>query len=182
VICPGVGFDVIPTDCLAAVLKEALPDASHLVLAFDAHSHVSPGTPRTMAESFRLGRRGCRVRRNGMIEEVPIAHRRRPIDFAGGSAMTVAIPWGDLATAYFSAGIPNIETYASMSLAAAIASRALNWARPLLASVPAQELLRRLADRSTGPSKEELRTGRSRFWGEVSNAAGERWRPPMATV
>src|SRR5215471_14420315 len=25
-ICPGVGFDVIPTDCMAAVLKEALPD------------------------------------------------------------------------------------------------------------------------------------------------------------
>src|SRR5215470_17327039 len=36
VICPGVGFDVIPTDCMAAVLKEALPDATHLVLAFDA--------------------------------------------------------------------------------------------------------------------------------------------------
>ena len=173
VICPGVGFDVIPTDCLAAVLKEALPDATHLVLAFDAHSHMSPGTARTMAESFRLGRRGGRVRRNGMIEDVPIAHSRRLIDFAGGSAMTVATAWGDLATAYVSTGIPNIETYASMPLAAAIASRALNWARPLLASVPVQELLRWLADRSTGPSEEELRTGRSRFWGEVRNAAGE---------
>jgi short subunit dehydrogenase-like uncharacterized protein len=30
-----VGFDVIPTDCMAATLKEALPDATHLVLAFD---------------------------------------------------------------------------------------------------------------------------------------------------
>ena len=50
VICPGVGFDVIPTDCLAAVLKAALPDATHLVLAFDARTHVSPGTARTMAE------------------------------------------------------------------------------------------------------------------------------------
>ena len=77
-----------------------------------------------MAESFRLGRRGGRVRRNGVIEEVPIAHSRRPIDFAGGSAMTVAIAWGDLATAYVSTGIPNIETYASVPLAAAIASRA----------------------------------------------------------
>src|SRR4029077_17335587 len=35
VICPGVGFDVIPTDCMAAVLKEALRDATHLVLAID---------------------------------------------------------------------------------------------------------------------------------------------------
>src|SRR5438046_2741066 len=105
VICPGVGFDVIPTDCLAAVLKEALPDATHLVLAFDARTHVSPGTARTMAESFRLGQCGGRVRRNGVIEEVPLAHSRRLVDFAGGSAMTVAIPWGDLATAYVSTGI-----------------------------------------------------------------------------
>jgi short subunit dehydrogenase-like uncharacterized protein len=150
VICPGVGFDVIPTDCLAAVLKEALPDATHLVLAFDARTHVSPGTARTMAESFRLGRRGGRVRRNGVIEEVPFAHSRRRVDFAGGSA------------AYVSTGIPNIETYASMPLAAALASRTLDWARPFLAWTPVQKLLRRLADRSTGPSNEDLRTERSR--------------------
>src|SRR5258708_37544477 len=159
VICPGVGFDVIPTDCLAAVLKEALPDASHLVLAFDAHSHVSPGTARTMAESFRLDRRGGRVRRNGVIEEVPIAHSRRPVAFAGGSAIAVAIAWGDLATAYVSTGIPNIETYASMPLVAAIANRALNWARPLVASIPVQDLLRRLADRCTGPPRRSYARG-----------------------
>ena len=134
VICPGVGFDVIPTDCLAAVLKQALPDATHLVLAFDARTRVSRGTARTMAESFLRGSRGGRVRRNGVIEEVPLAHSRRSVDFTGGSAMTVAIAWGDLATAYISTGIPNIETYASMPPAAAIAGRALNWARPVLAS------------------------------------------------
>jgi short subunit dehydrogenase-like uncharacterized protein len=182
VICPGVGFDVIPTDCLAAVLKEALPNATHLVLAFDARAHVSPGTARTMAESLRHGRRGGRVRRNGVIEEVPLAHSRRPVDFTGGSAMTVAIPWGDLATAYVSTGIPNIETYASMPPIAAIASRSLNWVWPLFAWAPAQNLLRRLADRSTGPFEEELRTGRSRFWGEVSNAAGKRRTARLETT
>src|SRR5262249_59449847 len=67
VICPGVGFDVIPTDCLAAVLKDALPDATHLVLAFDAGGPMSPGTARTLVESFRLGHSIGRVRRNGMI-------------------------------------------------------------------------------------------------------------------
>jgi short subunit dehydrogenase-like uncharacterized protein len=90
--------------------------------------------------------------------------------------MTVANAWGDLATAYVSTDIPNIETYASMPSAAAIAVRALNWARPVLASAPVQKVLRRLADRSTGPSEEELRAGRSRFWGEVSNAAGKHAR------
>src|SRR5260370_15699112 len=93
-----------------------------------------------MAESSRLGRLGGRVRRNGVIEEVPLAHSRRRVDFAGGSAMTVAIPWGDLATAYVSTGIPNIETYASMPPAAVIASPALNWARPLRSEEHTSEL------------------------------------------
>jgi short subunit dehydrogenase-like uncharacterized protein len=172
VICPGLGFDVIPTDCLAAVLKAALPDATHLALAFDARTTMSPGTARTMADSLRHGRRGGRVRRDGAIEEVPLAHRRRRIDFTGGSAMAVAVAWGDLATAYVSTGIPNIETYARVPLAAALASRALDWARPVLGSAGVQSLLRRLADRSPGPSEAERRTGSARFWGEVRNAAG----------
>jgi short subunit dehydrogenase-like uncharacterized protein len=142
VICPGVGFDVIPTDCMAAVPKDALPNATHLVLAFDARGPMSPGTARTMARSLRLGHQGGRVRRNGVIEEVPLSWRR--IDFAGGSATAIAIPWGDLATAWFSTGIPNIETYAVVPRAAAIASRAFNWVRPLLASPPGQTLLNRL--------------------------------------
>jgi short subunit dehydrogenase-like uncharacterized protein len=182
VICPGVGFDVIPTDCLAAVLASALPDATHLVLAFDARTPMSRGTARTMADSFRHGRRGGRVRRNGAIEEVPLAHRRRRIDFTGGSAMAVAVAWGDLATAFVSTGIPNIETYAGVPLAAALAGRALDWARPLLGSVGVQSLLRRLADRSRGPSEAERRTGSARFWGEVSNAAGTRRTARLETA
>ena len=182
VICPGVGFDVIPTDCMAAVLKEALPDATDLVLAFDARGPMSPGTARTMARSLRLGQRGGRVRRNGVIEEVPLAHSWRRIDFAGGSATAIAIPWGDLATAWFSTGIPNIETYAAVPRATLIASRALNWVRPLLASALGQTLLQRLANRASGPSEERLRTGRSRLWGEVRNAAGERRTAQLETA
>ena len=108
-----------------------------------------------------------------MIEEVSLAHYWRRID------LQAAPPWrryplGDLATAGFSTGIPNIETYVAVPRAAAYASRALNWLRPLLASAPGQVLLHRLANRISGPSEEQLRTGRSRLWGEVRNAAGER--------
>jgi short subunit dehydrogenase-like uncharacterized protein len=182
VLCPGVGFDVIPTDCLAAVLKAALPDATHLVLAFDARTSMSRGTARTIVDSLRHGARGGRVRRNGLIEEVPLAHRRRRVDFAGGSAMTVAVAWGDLATAYVSTGIPNIEVYARAPLVVAVAGRALDWARPLLASAPAQSLLRTLADRSRGPSESERRSGSARFWGEVRNPAGERRTARLETA
>jgi len=182
VICPGVGFDVIPTDCIAAVLKEALPDATHLVLAFDARGPMSPGTARTIAESLRLGQHAGRVRRNGMIEEVPLAHSWRRVDFEDGSAAAIAIAWGDLATAWFSTRIPNIETYVKVPFAIAVAGPALNWVRPLLTSAPGQAVLHRLAKRSAGPNEEELRTGRSRLWGQVSNAAGERRTARLETA
>jgi short subunit dehydrogenase-like uncharacterized protein len=182
VICPGVGFDVIPTDCMAAVLKEALPDATHLVLAFDARGPMSPGTARTIVRSLRLGKHGSRVRRNGVLEEVPLPQSWRSIDFAGGSATAIAIPWGDLATAWFSTGIPNIETYAAVPRAAVIASRALDWVRPLLASAPGQTLLTRLANRASGPSEEQLATGGARLWGEVRNAAGQQRTAKLETA
>ena len=35
-LIPGVGFDVVPTDCVAKNLAEALPDATHLALSFRA--------------------------------------------------------------------------------------------------------------------------------------------------
>src|SRR5215468_4998275 len=76
--------------------------ATHLILAFDARGRMSPGTARTMVRSLRLGKHGSRVRRNGVLEEVPLAQRWRNIDFAGGSVTAIAIPWGDLATAWFS--------------------------------------------------------------------------------
>jgi len=90
-ICPGVGFDVVPTDCLAALLKEMLPDASHLALGFDVNGTPSPGTAKTMVEALGAG---GRVRRNGEIVAVPFAYRTRVIDFGRGGALGVTIPWG----------------------------------------------------------------------------------------
>jgi len=48
VVCPGVGFDVVPTDCVAKALVDALPDATHLDLGFQSNMQVSPGTAKTM--------------------------------------------------------------------------------------------------------------------------------------
>jgi short subunit dehydrogenase-like uncharacterized protein len=87
-----------------------------------------------------------------------------------------------IASALFSTGIPNIETYVKVPFAVTIAGPALNWARPLLASAPGQAVLQQLAKRSPGPSEEELRTGRSRLWGEVRNAAGVRRTARLETA
>lgn len=52
-LLPGVGFDVVPSDCLAARLAAALPDATELILAFASDKGgVSRGTMKTMIESL----------------------------------------------------------------------------------------------------------------------------------
>src|SRR5262249_40507376 len=47
-LLPGAGFDVVPSDCLAAHLKRRLPEATHLALGLQAMAGVSRGTARTM--------------------------------------------------------------------------------------------------------------------------------------
>ncbi len=108
VVCPGVGFDVIPTDCIAAALKEALPDANQLALGFDTTSSLSPGTAKSLVEGMALG---GKIRRNGRIDTVSFGYKHRNIDFGFGPKSATTIPWGDVASAHYSTGIDNIETY-----------------------------------------------------------------------
>jgi short subunit dehydrogenase-like uncharacterized protein len=108
VLCPGAGFDVVPTDCVAACLLEALPNATHLALAFETRSRASIGTAKTTVESLGLG---GRIRKNGKIVAVPFAYRTREIDLGEGVRETVCIPWGDVSTAFHTTGIPNVEVF-----------------------------------------------------------------------
>jgi len=170
VLCPGVGFDVIPSDCLAAVLKEALPDASQLALGFDSGSGLSPGTAKTSIEGLAFG---GKVRRAGIITAVPLGYKRRTIDFGRGEKSAVTIPWGDVATAYYSTGIANIEVYLPAPPALALGMRLLDPLRPLFALPVVQAWLKRLAARCIqGPDEAARARQRTWLWGEVRNAAG----------
>jgi short subunit dehydrogenase-like uncharacterized protein len=171
VLCPGVGFDVIPTDCVAACLKEALPDATHLALGFRGLRTMSPGTART---AVAVASHGGRVRENGRIIEVPLAYRMRVIDFGTGPRSAMTIPWGDVATAYFSTGIPNIEVYVPASRTAAVRMHRLNWVRPLMRLPPVQALLKTAAARTNeGPSPKDRETEKTYVWGEAHNDINE---------
>lgn len=171
VVCPGVGFDVIPSDCLAACLHQALPDASHLALGFDTASGLSPGTARTTVEGLRLG---GKVRRAGIITDVPLGYRRRHIDFGRGAKNAVTIPWGDVSTAYHSTGIDNIEVYLPAPTALAIGMRLIDPLRPLLGRDAVQAWLKRLLDkRIQGPDEHSRQRLRTWLWGEARNAAGD---------
>ncbi|MFA0810610.1 saccharopine dehydrogenase family protein [Microbulbifer epialgicus] len=173
VLCPGTGFDVIPTDCLAAALHKKMPTATHLTLGFDSDSGLSPGTAKTSIES--LGAGGA-IRRNGKIEAIGHGELTREIDFGRGAKFAVSIPWGDVATAFYSTGIPNIEAYIPMSPQRAKKLKRLNSIRWLLSTRWMQNWLKSKVEKSVhGPDKER-RTGQKTWvWGEVRNdRRGER--------
>jgi short subunit dehydrogenase-like uncharacterized protein len=169
-LLPGVGFDVVPTDCLAAMLHAELPDANELWLAFSMRNgSVSRGTLKTMIEG--AGRGGA-IRRNGKIEVVPQMYDVQTINFPSGPRMAMTIPWGDVSTAFHTTGIPNIRVYSSQSPRAL---RRMRWIRhllPLLRIDPLRNLALRYADRRTGPNEEQRARSRIEIWGRVRNATG----------
>jgi short subunit dehydrogenase-like uncharacterized protein len=169
VVCPGVGFDVVPTDCVAATLKAALPDATQLALGFDSASGLSPGTAKTTIENLPLG--GC-VRRDGALVEVPHFAYTRRIDFGCGEKLAATIPWGDVATAYYSTGIPNIEVYLPVPASVALLGKLSGALRYATAVPPMQWLLKTLAGRANGPDAATRAQGKTYVWGEAKNAAG----------
>ena len=172
-LLPGVGFDVVPSDCLAAHLKRRLPEARTLNLAFRAIGGASRGTLSTMVEG--LGGPGA-IRRDGRIVAVPQAYHTRRIDFGDGKPRdATTIPWGDVSTAYHSTGIPNVAVYVRMRPAlrrAIIASRAIS---PLLrTSIVKRFLLSRVRSGPAGPSDAARAAGASLLWGEAVAPDGRR--------
>jgi short subunit dehydrogenase-like uncharacterized protein len=122
VVCPGAGFDVVPTDCVAAQLKAAVPDATELWLGFDAGQKMSPGTAKTMVE---YAAEGGKVRRGGQIVAFPTGGGLQKIDFGRGAVTAMPIPWGDVASAYHTTGIPNITVFTPAPLPLRLAMRSL---------------------------------------------------------
>ncbi len=170
VLLPAVGFDVVPSDCLAAMLAARMPAATRLELAFAGVGPPSRGTLNTMLE--RLGRGGT-VRHNGQIVSMPLAWKSMDVPFREGKRTVATIPWGDVATAWYSTGIPNIEV--SMEMPAA----QIRWIRrfrvflsavklPLLRELAKPILQRFFTRRDTTPAG-----GTSSFWARVSNTDGE---------
>jgi len=169
-VLPGVGFDVVPSDCLAAHLKRRLPNATQLALGFQALGKLSRGTAITTIEG--MGRPNL-VRRGGVLTEAKIGALTREIDFGRGPQAAVSIPWGDVSTAFYSTGIPDIEVFVAVPRAL---RHVLRWnapLAPLLRSAPLQGALKRLA-RAAGPGPDAQARARSRsyLWGEARAADG----------
>jgi len=180
-LLPGAGFDVVPSDCLAARLQEALPDAVRLDLGFaSVGGRWSRGTLVTAIEGAP---KGSWVRRGGRYVPIRPAALVRTIEFERGRPRTaVAIPWGDLATAFRTTGIPDITTWAGVGRRQLRAMRGLALLRPLLAIGSLRRALQALVRRRvTGPDEATRTIARCLFWGRAEAVDGRAVEARIAT-
>ncbi len=169
-LLPGVGFDVVPSDCLAAHLKRRLPAATSLILGIDASGGLSRGTLKTVVGGLGSG---GRVRSCGELRRVPLAWKSRRIDFGTGPIAAVLMPLADVSTAYRTTGIPNVEAYVTAPRAHRSMMRLARHAGWLLARRTVRRILNRRVDgRPPGPDPETRARTESRVWGEVRDEAG----------
>jgi short subunit dehydrogenase-like uncharacterized protein len=170
VILPGVGFDVVPTDCLAARLAAALPGAAQLELAFAGGGGFSRGTLKTML----LGSgEGGAIRQDGVIIPVPRAWRTQEIPFRDRPRTAVTIPWGDVSTAQWSTKIPTIHTYLALPFSARLGMSVQGALQPLLDIPAVRRLVERQIDaRVSGPNAAVRAHARMQIWGRVTHPDG----------
>ena len=175
---PGAGFDVVPTDCLAAYVASKLERPVSLVIALRGLESVSQGTLRT---AIRQVSKPVLCRRAGAI--VTLDDRSpRWIDFGSGDEPCVPVSWGDIATAFHSTGVGNITVYfrrTKLFRSADILGKLLG---PLLRSRGGQRglaaIVRSLPE---GPSQAERTGHRSTIWAEAIDCSGRSSKASLTT-
>jgi short subunit dehydrogenase-like uncharacterized protein len=179
ILLPAIGFDVVPSDCLAAKLAARLPGAIRLILAFNALGSLSPGTAKTMLEGVS---QGGRARIDGRLTQVALAWKTLDVPFREGTRATMTIPWGDVASAFYSTGIGNIEVYAAAPRRQIAMMRRSRWLLPVLGLKPIRAFVAsQIEKRVHGPSQESLARDGSSLWGCVEDGGGSRVAATLTT-
>lgn len=163
-LLPAAGFDVVPSDCLAAHLVRRLPGARSLVVAIAGLDWVSRGTARTLVEQFRAaGRAG------------PPRPRTRTFDLGAGPVEGIEAPLPDVFTAPRSTGVAEVEAYAIGNAAGRAAYRVLRWMAPVLGRPGVRSGLATLLARgAAGPSAARRARQRTVVFCEVVHPSGGR--------
>jgi short subunit dehydrogenase-like uncharacterized protein len=177
----GVGFDVVPTDCLARFVAEHLANASHLEIALASRGGLSSGTARSAVLQVP---NGSWVRRNGQMMRQSLGRGVRKIRFSDRERWAAPAPLGDVVTAFHSTRIGNITAYMSVNPRVA---QAFKWGWPLsrplgeIAKVafsitPVREALENFIERNvSGPNEEKRSGGRSHIWACALADSGQRF-------
>ncbi len=178
-IIPGVGFDVVPSDCLIGYVADKLPGATHLDVVIDSlgagsgEPGISAGTAKSMVEL--VGRMGNLARRDGVLVNMPFGAGARTFPLQKGQRLAMPIPWGDLEIGWRTSGIPNITTYLTLPPAQVRLLRLTGGlTQALMRLKPARDLANGLIDRFIdGPSEHARETGKSYIYVQARDAAGK---------
>jgi len=179
-LLPGAGFDVVPSDCLAAYVARKVPSATRLTLGLLPGTTLSRGSALTLME---IAEGGSLIRRDGDLVRVSSRGRSRRIDFGAGPLKSITIPFGDVATAYHTTGIGNIEVFVALPFGRRLGMRLSRWLVPILTSRAAIRRLleRRILKLPPGPSLEDRTKRVSHLWAEASDGNGTTVRARLKT-
>jgi short subunit dehydrogenase-like uncharacterized protein len=119
-LIPGVGFDVVPTDCLAAWVASRLPGAQSLEIAIAILGQPSAGTVKSLLGLLPIG---GKVRRDGALVSFPIGKGVHRVRFSSRESWAVPVPIADLITAWHSTKIPNV------TVSTAVPSALVGWVK-----------------------------------------------------
>ncbi|HEV7734618.1 MAG TPA: saccharopine dehydrogenase NADP-binding domain-containing protein [Candidatus Binatia bacterium] len=127
-VMPGVGFDVVPSDCLAAHVARRLPGATRLALGLRGFGAATRGSTQTLIEHAG---RDVRIRRDGALVPIAPGTLERRFDYGVGPRASVNVGWGDVFSSWYTTGIPNVETYVEATPAIRLLLGANRWLAPV---------------------------------------------------
>ena len=107
-LLPSAGFDVVPSDCLAALVARRLPAARSLSIALRGLNAISRGSAESVFAQYADM---VVVRRGGRLVRITPGELTRRFDFGNGPTQTTAVTWADVASGYYSTGIPDITVF-----------------------------------------------------------------------
>lgn len=170
---PGVGFDAVPTEGLAVLLKARMPDAFRVRIAIGSDR---PATTRGTAKSaVEIAAQGVLVRVEGSLRPPPSGAKVEPFELAGKSRRLIPFPGCELAAIYRSTGIANIEIGFAASLrggGVVARQQRLSW---LLRAKPVRMLAQRVIERVVhDPTERDLREIRMHLRGDAWGPSGQR--------
>jgi short subunit dehydrogenase-like uncharacterized protein len=106
-LLPGVGWDVVPTDCLAMHVAQRVRSPQSLRVALQVAGSMSRGSAISASEIIGAG---LMARIDGRLVATPNAQPQL-FDFGDGPVLCAPLSFGDLITAWHSTAIPNIAMY-----------------------------------------------------------------------
>ncbi len=169
-LLPGVGFDVVPSDCLAAHTAAHSKNPISLKLIIKGLGGPSRGTAKTGVEGLA---RGTAVRRGGKITYLPAGKLVQDFDFGGGLESFIAVSWGDVSTAYHSTRIGDIEVYFPNIGPIKTMSKLSKYLGPLMGTRFVQNFLIKQIDKMpAGPTEAERDKAGSLLRAEVTDKDG----------